>query len=96
MTIFSLDLNLIDITYYILFSIVITNLIIGAFILFSMVIHKFSIFDTILFMIKKTLQKASKFIGNGIIYGVAVAAGAESSLNIYDRFKEIFKDWFKK
>ena len=87
----SLDsLILHEILIYILFSLVITNIVIGALILFSISIVDFSIFNTIRFMFTNGVKKVAK--GVGAFVGSAAVTGVDSGLNLYGKYLNYIKN----
>jgi len=77
-----------DIVIYIIYSIIITNLIIGAIILFSISIAEFNLLSLIKFMFTNGIKRLASGTGKVILYGSGLATGADAALNLHQKYKD--------
>lgn len=75
-----------DALFYILYSIIITNLIIGSLILFSLTILDNNLLNPIKWFLGNGIRRAGKIVGNTILYGSGIVTGADAALNIRQKY----------
>ena len=81
-----------DIILYLIFSIVITNLILGVFILFSISIVDFNLLSSVKYMFTNGIKKVAKGAGKIIIYGGGAAQGAKALIDLQKEYVEYNKN----